>query len=106
MPGALARERAAGARLQVNASSLTGSHDRAARRWGLELVRAGQADVLASDAHRPARPPRLGAALAVLAAPASRATRRAALVDLPGALLEHGIAAARAAPPEPRRPGG
>src|SRR4029079_321261 len=37
MPAALARERAAGALAQVNASSLTGYHDRAARRWGLEL---------------------------------------------------------------------
>ena len=49
MPGALARERAAGALAQVNASSLTGYHDRAARRWGLELVR-----------ERPGRPDRLG----------------------------------------------
>ncbi len=92
MPGALARERAAGAVAQVNASSLIGYHDRAARRWGLELVRAGQADLLASDAHRPARPPRIGAALAVLADAGVPADRRAALVELPGALLEHGIA--------------
>ena len=91
MPGALARERAAGALAQVNASSLTGYHDRAARRWGLELVRSGQADLIASDAHRPARPPRLTAALAVLADAGVPAERRAALAALPGALLEHGI---------------
>ena len=50
--GAIAAERRAGARLQVNASSLTGAHGEAARAAGLALMRAGHADVIASDAHR------------------------------------------------------
>ena len=50
--GAVAAERRAGARLQVNGSSLTGRHGAAARAWGIELLRSGRADVIASDAHR------------------------------------------------------
>jgi len=62
-----------------------------AQRSGFELVRSGQADLIASDAHRPERPPRLTAALAVLADAGVPAERRSALAALPGALLEHGI---------------
>ena len=92
IPGALSHERAEGALAQVNASSLTGRHDRGARRWGLELVRSGQADLIASDAHRVTRPPQLTAAVAALADAGVPRPVRAALVELPGMLLEHGIA--------------
>ena len=44
---------AAGDRLQVNGSSLTGYHGAGARAAGLELIEAGRATVIASDAHRP-----------------------------------------------------
>src|SRR5215207_4824525 len=64
-PEAIAAERRAGARLQVNASSLVGYHGPAEQARGLALLRSGRADVIASDAHRVARPPRLAEALAV-----------------------------------------
>jgi protein-tyrosine phosphatase len=57
----------AGDALQVNGSSLVGRHGPVAYRRGIELVRSGAAYVIASDAHRPARGPVLGAALAELA---------------------------------------
>jgi len=91
--GAVARERAAGALLQVNASSLTGRHGADARAWGIELLRAGDADVIASDAHRATRPPLLSAALAVLAAAGMPEAAREPLVSgAPRSLLAHGIA--------------
>jgi protein-tyrosine phosphatase len=91
--GAVARERAAGALLQVNASSLTGRHGADARTWGIELLRAGDADLIASDAHRSTRPPLLSAALEVLAgAGVPRARLEPLVADTPRALLEHGIA--------------
>jgi protein-tyrosine phosphatase len=96
-PGAVERLLAAGDRLQVNASSLTGFHGPRARVAGLALVDAGKASVIASDAHRPFdRPPSLSAAIAVLrrhGTPAAHAEALAA--DAPWALLEDGI--------EPRR---
>ena len=91
-PDAIAAERRAGARLQVNASSLTGAHGDAARAAGLALIRSGQADVIASDAHRATRPPRLGEALAVLEAHGVRGGE-ALVRDVPRALLEHGLGA-------------
>jgi protein-tyrosine phosphatase len=92
-PGALAGERAAGAALQVNASSLTGRHGSEARAWGIELIRSGQADVIASDAHRPSRPPQLSAALAILAGDGMAPAELEPLVGAtPHALLAHGIA--------------
>jgi protein-tyrosine phosphatase len=96
--GAVAAERRAGARLQVNGSSLTGLHGADARAWGIELLRSGGADVIASDAHRPARPPVLSAALDALAAAGLPRERTEAFVSAaPRALLRHGIApAARA----------
>jgi protein-tyrosine phosphatase len=94
-PGAVAAELRAGARLQVNGSSLTGLHGPAARAWGIELLRSGRAHVIASDAHRPARPSVLSAALAVLAD--AGVTGAEAFVGAnPRALLRHGIAPARA----------
>jgi protein-tyrosine phosphatase len=96
--GAVARERAAGAVLQVNASSLTGRHGSAARAWGIELVRAGDAEVIASDAHRVTRPPQLSTALDVLAAAGLPAAALEPLVDaVPRSLLAHGIAPLRRA---------
>lgn len=83
----------AGARLQVNASSLAGAHGLRARAAGLDLVRRGLVTAIASDAHRPDRPPRLTEALRVLGRDASEA-----LVDGgPAALLRHGIAPVRRA---------
>jgi protein-tyrosine phosphatase len=90
--GAVAAERRAGARLQVNGSSLTGRHGAGARAWGIELLRTGRADVIASDAHRPSRPPVLSAALdALVAAGLPRAATEAFVSAAPRALLRHGI---------------
>jgi protein-tyrosine phosphatase len=66
-PAALDRATAAGARLQVNASSLTGFHGLDAQRRALDLARAGRVAVLASDAHSRQRPPCLTAAIEILA---------------------------------------
>ena len=85
---------AAGDRLQVNASSLTGYHGAAARAAALDLVAAGRAAVVASDAHQPgARAPRLSAAVEVLRREGMSAAEAEALVGAaPRALLEHGFA--------------
>jgi protein-tyrosine phosphatase len=96
--GAVAAERRAGARLQVNGSSLTGRHGAGARAWGIELLRAGHADLIASDAHRPSRPPVLSAALEALAAAGLPRERTETFVSAaPRALLRHGIAPERGA---------
>ena len=50
--------------LQVNASSLTGEHGPDARELGWRLVERGVASLVASDGHRPTRPPHLDAAYA------------------------------------------
>ena len=93
--GAVAAERRAGARLQVNGSSLIGRHGARAQACGIELLRGGQADLIASDAHRAARPPVLSAALAALAAAGlPRAGSEALVSAAPRALLRDGIAAA------------
>jgi protein-tyrosine phosphatase len=96
--GAVAAERRAGARLQVNGSSLTGLHGAGARAWGIDLLRSGRADVIASDAHRPTRPAVLSAALDALAAAGLPRERTEAFVSaVPHALLRHGIAPAHGA---------
>jgi protein-tyrosine phosphatase len=96
--GAVARERAAGAVLQVNASSLTGFHGPTAQAYGLELLRAGEVDVISSDAHGVSRPPRLAEALDVLAdAGFSRADVEPLASAGPRALLDRGIAPLRRA---------
>src|SRR5919108_4207250 len=93
-PGAVAAERRAGALLQVNGSSLTGRHGPDALAWGLELLRRGDAQVIASDAHRPSRPPVLSAAVEVaVGADVPRAVADAAVGATPRALLRHGIVA-------------
>jgi protein-tyrosine phosphatase len=90
--GAVARERAAGALLQVNASSLTGRHGPDARTWGIDLLRSGAADLIASDAHRATRPPLLSAALDVLAgAGMPRHALEPLVADVPRALVACGI---------------
>ncbi|HEX7298697.1 MAG TPA: CpsB/CapC family capsule biosynthesis tyrosine phosphatase [Solirubrobacteraceae bacterium] len=88
---------AAGDRLQVNASSLTGYHGGGPRAHGLELVRSGRATVLASDAHQPVeRGPVLGQAVAVLRRHGIAPHDAERLVSAgPRALLEGGIAPAR-----------
>jgi protein-tyrosine phosphatase len=94
-PGAVVAERRAGARLQVNGSSLTGRHGNDALAWGLELLRSGRAEVIASDAHRPSRPPVLSAAVAaVVAGGVARGAADAFVGSNPRALLRRGIAAA------------
>jgi protein-tyrosine phosphatase len=96
--GAVVRERAAGALLQVNASSLTGRHGADARAWGIELLRSGNADLIASDAHRVTRPPQLSAALDELAAAGMPPAALEPLVsDAPRSLLAHGIVPLRRA---------
>ena len=93
--GAVDAELRAGARLQVNGSSLTGRHGAEARAWGIELLRTGRADVIASDAHRPRRPPVMSAALDSLAAAGlPRAEAEAFTGAVPRALLRHGLASA------------
>jgi protein-tyrosine phosphatase len=93
-PGAVERLLAAGDRLQVNGSSLTGYHGSGARTAALELVDAGRAAVIASDAHRPAeRAPSLSAAVAVLRRHGTPGAQAEALVAAaPRALLERGLA--------------
>jgi protein-tyrosine phosphatase len=91
--GAIESERRAGARLQVNGSSLTGRHGDVAKARAIGLLRSGLADVIASDAHRPTRPPVMSAAVEALAAagvPRAGAERFAAAA--PRALLCEGIA--------------
>jgi protein-tyrosine phosphatase len=93
-PGAVERLLAAGDRLQVNGSSLTGYHGAGARAAALELVAGGRAAVIASDAHRPDdRGTNLSAAVAVLRRRGISAAQAEALVSAaPRALLERGLA--------------
>ena len=88
----LRRELAAGAVLQVNASSLLGRHGGAARDAGADLARR-YAVALASDAHGPWKPPSLrdGMAAAIeLGVPAPLARRMAN--SAPRALMRNGLA--------------
>jgi protein-tyrosine phosphatase len=89
-PDAVAAERRAGAWMQVNGSSLTGLHGAQARAWGIELLRSGTAEVIASDAHRPSRPAVLSPALEALPVPHAEAFVSAN----PRALLRRGMPAA------------
>jgi protein-tyrosine phosphatase len=96
-PGAVDDLLKAGDLLQVNASSLTGYHGAGARAAALDIVAAGRATVIASDAHQPgARAPRLSAAVAELRREGMPAAEAEALVGAaPRALLEHGFAPRR-----------
>jgi protein-tyrosine phosphatase len=94
-PDAVDRLIAAGDRVQVNASSLVGYHGRAAKTAGIEIVRSGRADVLASDAHQPfVRGAALSRAIEVLRDHGVTDAERLASSE-PRALLEHGIAPSR-----------
>jgi protein-tyrosine phosphatase len=84
-----------GALLQVNASSLMGVHGADARAAGLDLVRRGLVSVIASDAHRPSRPPRLSEAVAMLAEHGIDGTPLTDVV--PERLLSQGLEPERAA---------
>jgi protein-tyrosine phosphatase len=96
--GAVDAERRAGALLQVNGSSLTGRHGWDAERWGVELIRSRQADVIASDAHGPSRGPVLTAALQALVAAGFPSARAEPLVStVPRELLAVGLAPPRTA---------
>ncbi|MDO8210364.1 tyrosine-protein phosphatase [Conexibacter sp. CPCC 206217] len=78
--------------LQVNGSSLTGRHGEQARRWALELARAGRVAVIASDAHRPSRGPVLSAAVAALtSAGFAPETVELMVAETPCSLLREGI---------------
>ena len=96
-PGAVDRLLAAGDRLQLNASSLTGYHGAVAQTFGLDLARSGRASVIASDAHAPrSRGASLGRAVDVLRRHGMPAARAEAMVAAtPRALVDHGIAVAR-----------
>lgn len=88
----LRRELAAGALLQVNASSLLGRHGGPARDAGAELARRHPA-ALASDAHGPWKPPSLTAGVEAaieLGVPAPLARRMAG--SAPRALMRNGLA--------------
>jgi protein-tyrosine phosphatase len=91
--GALEAERRAGARVQVNGSSLTGRHGALTRERGIALLCTGLADLIASDAHRPARPPVMSAAVdALVAAGLPRPVAERFASAAPRALLRDGIA--------------
>src|SRR5512133_31168 len=96
-PGAVDALLAAGDRLQVNASSLTGYHGAGARAAALDLVLTGRAEVIASAAHQPrARGPRLSDAVEVLRREGMPAPQAEVLVGAaPRALLEDGFAPRR-----------
>ena len=89
---ALRRELAAGAVLQVNASSLLGRHGGPARDAGADLMRRFPV-ALASDAHSPWKPPSLtdGIAAAIELGVPEALARRAA-DSAPRALLRNGLA--------------
>jgi protein-tyrosine phosphatase len=56
----------AGAKLQLNGSSLIGRHGPRVRDWAIDLASSGLAAVVASDAHRPSRGPVLTEAVRTL----------------------------------------
>lgn len=88
----LRRELAAGAVLQVNASSLLGRHGGAAREAGAELARRYPV-ALASDAHGPWKPPSLTAGVrAALELGVPRPLASRAANSAPRALLRNGLA--------------
>jgi protein-tyrosine phosphatase len=88
--GGLEELRAAGARIQLNASSITGYHGTDAQEAALKLATAGKVSVVASDAHRVDRPPRLREAVEVLRKAGVRDAERMASTT-PVALLRHGL---------------
>ena len=101
---------AAGARLQLNGSSLTGRHGDDARSWALELALSGRAEAVASDAHGAERGPVLGASVAALTRAGMSTVAAERLVSSrPRNLLQVGLPPTRASgrdrrPWRPRRP--
>jgi protein-tyrosine phosphatase len=88
---------AAGAQLQLNASSLIGAHGRRERAWALGLALSGRACVVSSDAHSPSRGPLLRAAVTELtAADMPREDAERLVSTAPSRLLEQGFPAALA----------
>jgi protein-tyrosine phosphatase len=97
---------AMGARLQINASSLSGAHGPEPERAALELARSGLPFVVASDAHSPSRPPLLTeGARALAAAGFDTATIQAAVDTGPEQLLADGLPARAPAAGLPSRAG-
>jgi protein-tyrosine phosphatase len=82
----------AGAKLQVNGSSLLGRHGGRARGWALELARGGRIAVVSSDAHRPSRGPVLTEAVRTLVEAGVAPEEAERMVSVtPRALLETGL---------------
>jgi protein-tyrosine phosphatase len=99
-------EVAMGARIQINASSLSGTHGPEAERAALELARSGLPFVVSSDAHSPSRPPLLTeGARALAAAGFDTAMIQAAVDTVPEQLLADGLAATAPAAGWPSRVG-
>jgi protein-tyrosine phosphatase len=91
---AVRSEIAEGSALQVNASSLAGRHGAEAKNAGAELLRAGLATVLGSDAHGVARAPALTSGLRDAVRAGLEPAAAAALVSsAPRQLLSRGIPA-------------
>lgn len=91
-PAQLSALMAAGAMVQINASSLLGRHGARPQRTALELVGSGMPFVLASDAHSVSRPPMLTAgALALERAGLDPATVGFAVDTGPAELLAEGL---------------
>lgn len=87
----LHRECALGSGVQLNATSLLGHHGDEARESALELVRAGLASAVSSDAHRLERGPVLTPAFAELARTCGEEAARGLVDAGPRALLVRGI---------------
>jgi len=95
----LCRELDAGSLLQVNHWSLTGAHGAEAEAAALELLRRGQIDVLASDAHPGWRRPTLSVgAAAAMTAGADARTAAALVGERPARLVREGVQSAALAP--------
>ena len=84
-PGRLAALVAAGARIQITAASVDGRLGSRARACAQELVRAGHAHVLATDAHAPAV--RAGGLAGAVAALGDAETARRLTIDNPRAVV-------------------
>lgn len=90
--GGLPELLAAGAKLQINGSSLLGRHGGRARGWAIDLARSGRASVVASDAHRPSRGPVLTDAVRTLVEAGVAPEEAERMVSAtPRALLEQGF---------------
>ncbi|MBA2764684.1 MAG: capsular biosynthesis protein [Thermoleophilaceae bacterium] len=88
----LAEELARGTLLQINALSLLGVHGDLSRWNAIQLVAAGQAHVLGSDAHSFVRPPALTAGRdAAIEAGLPRSTADRLIGSAPLRLLERGL---------------